>query len=465
MRKLNYLILLLTIIASSIVLSSCSTKELKDGDATIGLTLIPPSPISDKIILDIRAGLKNNKSEKYEQVKVSFYLDKKDKDFLLHEEFVTLEADSTVLVKFPWTTEGHAGKHNIILEVTNGEYSYTKSKDIEVLKSKTRSTDRVDGAFFGFYHWSEAEGKYWNAELKKMTDEQWGEMMHAQNNLGMNIIVIQEVYRNSEAYAHKHNIEKEGYKGIPYYPSDLYPGRVDIAANDALEAVFAQADKDGMNVFVGIGMYAWFDFSDGSLEWHKKVADEIWAKYGHHPSFYGWYISEEQDGGLGTDVDKKNIVNFFKEFKAHIRQYAPDKPVMLATNSHNLRGAEDTYKELLKYLDILCPFAFHRMPPTDLTGEDAANKLQGLCDEAGSHLWLDMEAFDFAEGNALVPRPIEGLLSDLHRFKNFEKIICYQFPGLMNSPEMSIKPGGERTVKLYQDYKKYYDSLIENSEK
>jgi hypothetical protein len=28
----------------------------------------------------------------------------------------------------------------------------------------------------------------------------------------------------------------------------------------------------------------------------------------------------------------------------------------------------------------------------------------------------------------------------------------------MNSPDMSIKPGGENTVKLYLDYKHYLDS-------
>jgi hypothetical protein len=234
---------------------------------------------------------------------------------------------------------------------------------------------------------------------------------------------------------------------------------VDITANDPVEAVLATADKNGMNVFVGLGMYAWFDFSKGSLEWHKKLAGEIWEKYGHHPSFYGWYISEEQDGGLGMAEDRENIVTFFAEIKSHIQKYTPDKPVMLATNSHNLRGVEDTYKELLKYLDILCPFGFQRMPSTDLTGEQAADKLQQLCNEAGAHLWMDMEMFNFAEGNALVPKSFEEITGDLKRFRNFEKIICYQYPGLLNSPEMSIKPGGEVTVKLYSSYKNYSDSL------
>jgi hypothetical protein len=35
----------------------------------------------------------------------------------------------------------------------------------------------------------------------------------------------------------------------------------------------------------------------------------------------------------------------------------------------------------------------------------------------------------------------------------------YQFPGLLNSPEMTLKPGGEPTVKLFRNYKACLDSL------
>ncbi|MEB0263272.1 MULTISPECIES: DUF4434 domain-containing protein [unclassified Mucilaginibacter] len=424
----------------------------------ISLTLIPPSPVTDQVTLDVRAGIWNNTTAK-KTIYVLFYLDKVAKGNLLHQQTLILAAKSNGCVKFPWSTRNMAGNHKIILVTKSGKKVLCKERPMQVLASNIRSTRRVDGAWLGFYHWSEAEGKFWNPELKKATDEQWGEMMTAQHALEMNIIVIQDVVRNPTEYAGKHNIEKDGYKGVPYYPSNLFPGHVPIAAVDPLEAVLAAADKNGMNVFIGVGSYAWFDFTNGSLEWHKKVADELWEKYGHHDSFYGWYVSEEQDGGLGDAQARKDIVHFFKEFKAYVNKIAPDKPVMLATNSHNVGSAIDTYRKLLPNLDILCPFGFHRMPSTDFTGEQSANKLQELCNEAGSHLWMDMEVFDFADGNALVPRPIKGLLSDLHRFPNFEKIICYQFTGLLNSPTSSIKPGGPNTVKLYLDYKQYLDSI------
>lgn len=455
----NIALFLLATIMGLFFACNPARQKTEKSQYQIALTLIPPSPVSNKITLDIRAGLKNKTRQTVDKANAVFYLDTKSAANILHKEEVSIAADSVALVKFPWKTEGAEGKHRIIFELTIKDQVFETEKEIVVLESATRSTDRIDGAWFGFYHWSEDEGKYWNADIKKMKDKDWEEMMEAQSKIGMNIIVIQEIFRNPTAYAHKHTMEQDGYQGIPYYPSALYPGKVELASDDPLEAVLAAADKNNMHVFIGIGLYAWFDFSEASLSWHKQVADEIWRQYGHHPSFYGWYISEEQDGGLGSEEDRANIVHFFKEFKQHVWKYGPEKPIMLAPNSHNLQGAEPTYRELLKYLDILCPFAFHRMPPTDLTGEQAASKLQLLADETESHLWLDMEVFEFAEKNALVPRPIEGVLSDLHRFKNFEKILCYQFPGLMSSPEMSIKPGGEKTVRLYLDYKKYYDTL------
>jgi hypothetical protein len=71
---------------------------------------------------------------------------------------------------------------------------------------------------------------------------------------------------------------------------------------------------------------------------------------------------------------------------------------------------------------------------------------------------MDMEAFSF-QGAALVPRPIAGLIQDLRRFPNFEKILCYQYSGIFNSPESRIKPGGLSTVLLYRDYHQYLQGV------
>ena len=171
--------------------------------------------------------------------------------------------------------------------------------------------------------------------------------------------------------------------------------------------------------------------------------------------------ARRKPGIWGTRSSDRRSLSFSREFTAYVHRIAPDKPVMLAPNCWNVPGAEATYRQLLPQVDILCPFGFHRMPERGQTGEQAAALLQLLCDETGAHLWMDMEVFLFNEHGALIPRPMGGLLTDLLRFPNFEKIICYQYPGLLTAPDASIKPGGDAPVKLYLDYKKYLEMGVE----
>ena len=423
------------------------------------MTLIPPSPVTDQITLDIRVAVRNGEPVP-RGFEVSLFLNREEPGNCLHQERIEVAGREAAGVKFRWPTAGHAGSHTMLAVVTCGDEIHRTSRPLRILPSTIRSTEMISGAWAGIYHWSESEGPHWNPDLKTMSEEHWRELVRGMHGIGMDIINIQELFRNEE-YAGRHPIEAEGYKGQAFYPSTLYPGRMPIAAIDPVEAIFDEADKLGMYVLPGIGMYAWFDYTPASLEWHLKVADEIWARYGHHSSFYGWKISEEGPGDLGwhgghLEQERRYLVDFFRQFGAHVRRLAPDKPVMVARNTWGMRGAEETYRELLKHLDILCPFCFHRMPEGDMTGEEAAVMLQSLCDETGAHLWMDMEVFLFeGDTNALIPRPIEGVKSDLLRFPNFEKILCYQYPGLMTHPDASVKLGGQAAVDLYRDYSTY----------
>lgn len=431
----------------------------------VSLTLIPPGKITNKVDLDIRGGI-INKSDQQRTFEVSIYWGREKRNTLLYESSVTVPAGKSETVKIVVPTKQRLGKHKVILKVTDGNRTYRKTKDIEVVESDIRSIQQISGAWAGIYHWSEIEGKHWNKDIKKMTDEQWKELVRSMHKVEMDMIVIQEVFRN-EQYVGKHNTTVDSYAGKAFYPSELYPGRMDITAEDPIEAILSEADRLGMNVLVGVGIFAWFDFTPESLEWHKRVAKELWDMYGHHESFYAFYVSEESGGGLDNweqqpDMRKKrkaDIVNFFKEFRSYCNSFAPGKPIMLATNSFEVPNGMDTYPALLEHLDILCPFGFARMPAGDLTGKEAADMLQEACNKAKSHLWFDLEAFLFNPDNSLYPRPIEEIIHDLNLFSNFEKILCYQFPGVFNDPDMSIRVGEERTIDLFNGYMKYLKEL------
>jgi hypothetical protein len=425
--------------------------------APLSLTLIPPSPVTDQIVLDIRGAL-GNESAADRKYQLAVYLDDPQPNKRLHEERVDAAPRSAAGFRFRWPVTGHTGHHRLILVAESGGRQWHTERPLEIVASDVRSTRRLGGAWVDLYHHDPREGTPFNAELAKMTDDDWRQLVRAMHAVDQNIIVISMMFQNF-THRGRHHIESEGYRGRAYYPSKLYAGRMPIASHDPLEVILTEADKLDMQVLPGVGCYAFFDYGPGALGWCERVADELWSRYGHHPSFYGWYLSAEKDGSLGHAEERREIVDFFRQFTRHARRLAPDKPVMLAPNCYHLRGAEPAYRQLLPHLDILCPFAFHRMPGGDLSGEEAAKLLQSLCDESGCHLWMDVESFVFGRDGGLYPRPIAGLVSDFTRFSNFEKTLHYQFPGLMSAPEMSRQPGGPETVKLYEDYRAYLRGL------
>ena len=420
----------------------------------LSLTLIPPSPVTEQINLELRAGVWNL-SQRARPFNVEFYLDTEGRSHLLHRASVTIPAQSNEGIQFRWPAQGLAGQHRVLLVARSGREVFRESQPLEIIVSSARSTARIAGAWAGLYHWSEQEGRLWNADIKQMTEDDWRNLVRGMHQIGLTMMVGGESFRN-QAYVGQHAIEKEGYAGRAFYPSRLYPRRMRLAGADPFEAILSESDRLGMHVFMPVGNYAWFDFTASSLAWHKEVAEELWTRYGHHRSFYGWYVTGEIADNLGTnDARRREIVEFFREFRAHVRRLAPDKPVMLASNCHRVPEGLPFYPELLRSLDILCPFGFHRMPDGDSTGEAAAAVLQKLCDEADAHLWMDLEVFLFAQDGALYPRDIEGLVSDLRRFPNFETILCYQYPGLMTAPGAARKLGGDAAVKLFLDYENH----------
>ncbi|MBZ0257686.1 DUF4434 domain-containing protein, partial [bacterium] len=386
---------LVLFLASTVI--SFAADDVKFNPA---LSVIPPSPVTDNIVLDLRGRL-CNPTQAPLSIQWSFQLASSSGDVQFEQSGKAEVAPQSVQgVKVQIPTKGFSGKYDAVFSTKSDAGNASLTEPVEIIDSDVRSTRKIDGAWFGIYHWSEAEGKRWNSEIKKVTDDQWKEMVVGMNQIGMNIIVLQELFRH-QVYYNRHDIAANGYYGKAFYPSKLYPGRMDIAAKDPVEAILSQADELGMKVFMGVGLYAWFDYSADSLQWHKEVASEIWEMYGHHPSFYGWYLSEIAGSMVPHHLiteDKypefrKDFITFFKEYREYVHAFAPEKPIMMAPNCYFMASAENEWRRALQYIDIICPFGFHRMPEGDVSGETVAAWLQKICNEEKAHLWMDMEVF------------------------------------------------------------------------
>ena len=178
------------------------------------------------------------------------------------------------------STQGWAGPHHVILVAACEGGTVRSEREIEVLPSPIRSTRTIDGAWVGIVHWSEEEGKHWNTDIRKLSEDDWRQQIRGMHKLGMDTVVIQEVFRNEAYYGKQRHSPLEGYHGLAYYPSEVFPGRMAMTSHDPIEAILSEADRLKMNVFLGVGAYAWFDFSPDALQWCKQMAAELWRATG-----------------------------------------------------------------------------------------------------------------------------------------------------------------------------------------
>ena len=188
---------------------------------------------------------------------------------------------------------------------------------------------------------------------------------------------------------------------------------------------------------------------------------ELNERYGHHKSFYGWYISEEIMGSLYFDYPAvpnekyKDIQSFFKEYTAFVRRLTPTKPVALAPNNIHMHWYEKEWLPILENLDIIIPFAFAR-------SEYNIDEIMNMCRKAGTHFWVDMEMFAVPFTDGLRPKKIPDLLKEMKNYDKLEQIYGYQYTGIMNEPGHRMNLGLAETEKFYSEYMNYLKTKEEN---
>ena len=354
---------------------------------------------------------------------------------------------------------GIAGRFSLelIFETPAGKPLETLQQPYEIVPSEVHSTRLLDGCWISLVHWSDQEARYFNTALRQLNDSDWKQHVQGMHRLGITSALIQNVF-DSPAYVCQHDMTADHYAGKAMYPSALYPERVPMAAEDPVEAVLSAADECGMAVFMGVGLYAWFDFSPESLEWHKRVALELHRRYGRHPSFYGWYVSEEIMGALYYGYDPvpdekhKEIAVFFREFRSFVQALTPTKPVALAPNNIHMDWYREEWRAILANVDILIPFAFAR-------SENNIPQIADMCAETGTHFWVDMEIFRFPFDEGLRPKTFEDLLKEIRSYDMLEQIYGYQYTGLLNEPGKRMGLGMPETEEVYAQYQRYVQTV------
>jgi Domain of unknown function (DUF4434) len=307
----------------------------------------------------------------------------------------------------------------------------------------------IEGSWFEFQHISEVEGTPWNPALAKFTAAQWEAKVKELGDAGLRDLVLVNVAGH----------------GKTYYPSSLLPQHR-LGCDDPLEVVLSAADRFGVRFFVSNGFFG--DWTQAGLlmkapEVHKlrvKAMAEVVEKYGRHPSFYGWYYPNEIGiQGYYTDF----FIDYVNACSAEARRLTPKAKTLIAPYGTRNVQADDGFVRQLERLDVDF-IAYQDEVGVEKTKveESAAfyERLHGLHKKAArSRLWADVEVFRFA-GNvyksALLPAPAERVIRQLEAVSPYvEKILIFEYPGLINKPGSPAVAGPPESAELYEGLAKH----------
>ena len=310
---------------------------------------------------------------------------------------------------------------------------------------------KIDGTFFEFHHHNTPEGKYWNEVIDNFTGEDWRRKVREISALGMEYIVVMATALYEKCY----------------FKSLVFPF-ADIPCTDPIEELLQEADNCNLKVFLGNGFYGnWRKAKENIksaevIDRSFRAMEELAVLYSHHKSFYGWYFPDETCIILKYSKDFMNYVNLCSE---RCRLITPEKKTLIAPYGTNLVRANEKFIGQLTELDV--DFIAYqdevgvRKTKVDKT-ERLFEKLRVAHDKAGrAELWADIELFDF-EGvvynSALIPAPFERIKKQIENVAPYaDKILGYQYLGLINPPDSESFAGHTNSAKLYEDYKNYIE--------
>jgi len=240
-------------------------------------------------------------------------------------------------------------------------------------------------------------------------------------------------------------------------------------AQDLLGMFLDLADKYGMKFYCGIfdtGRYWITGDYEKEVEINKLFIDEIWSKYGHHKSFYGWYLCQEVSRRLG------GIIESFAAIGKHAKEVSGNKPCLISPFIHGVKtdqvmnGDKSTtveqhikdWSEILSAIkDSVNIVAFQdgQVDYHELKDYLIANR--ELASKFGMQCWTNVESFDRDMPIRFLPIRWDKLIKKLKHSQEagMEKAITFEFSHFM-SPNSAYPQAGN----LYKLYCEHYGIKI-----
>jgi hypothetical protein len=267
---------------------------------------------------------------------------------------------------------------------------------------------------------------------------------------------------------------RSGYRRFITYPSDYLINQYNCHKPpvDLLSLFLTLADKYEMNFYFGLydsGIY--WDTGDMSAEIvsNQFVTEEVWQKYGHHPSFKGWYMSMEISRKTKGAIEALNNMgahckSISNNLPTFISPWIDGKKAVMAANAAlskedtvSLKEHETEWNEIFdgikNNIDAVA-FQDGHVDFHELDQYLAINKQ--LADKHGLQAWTNCESFDRDMPIKFLPIKFEKLKLKLEAAKRigYDKAITFEFSHFM-SPQ-SMYPSAHHLYNRYLEFKQTY---------
>jgi hypothetical protein len=320
---------------------------------------------------------------------------------------------------------------------------------------------RLTGSFFDFVHVNFWDAAYWTDTCLHWGEQSWRALIRDMHAIGIDTAICGAT----------------AFWGRPLYAGyEKKVGRpLKMGCEDPVGAVVDEADRLGMKLFYGIGFrgrcsqvrdYAGMEkpWPDVWFRWNTAVAEALVERYGNRPSFAGLYISYE------IDFHDLHVELYEKLIRQHLRP-AVGKVKILASPGNI--GREVANLDMLPKMvertgiDILAPQDYGGRS-SDITkalefatlNARALERVARPLRDIGVSVWANCELFDFEpspDGRGMcIPGSIERIRKQIAlQAPVAEKLICYQYQGIMNRRTELVNIGHPSTDTLYRDYVAY----------
>lgn len=271
------------------------------------------------------------------------------------------------------------------------------------------------------------------------------------------VILIRSGYRRFLTYPSSYLIQKHGCFAPPV---------------DLVELYLSLADKYNMQFYFGLydsGIY--WDTGDltHEIDDNKFVIDEVWKKYGHHPSFKGWYLSMEisrktkgaTEAFRTLGLQCKQVSNGLPTF---ISPWIDGKKAVMAASSSlskenaiSLKEHESEWNEIFEGINGAVDAVAFQDGHIDYNElEDFFRINKKLADRHGLQCWTNAETFDRDMPIKFLPIKFEKLKLklDAARRAGYDKAITFEFSHFMSPQSAYIQ-----AHHLYNRYLEYKSSL------